>query len=166
MSADFAIILRLLIDNHVNFVVIGGFAAISQGSAYITRDIDICYERSDLNLERLASVLKELDAYPRNAPSGLPFKLDAKTLKMGLNFTFDTKYGPLDALGEVSGVGGYQEAIADANSGVVAGISTKILSLDKLIASKRAAGRPKDLTALVELELIKRAREKLTDGSQ
>ena len=54
---------------------------------------------TDANLERLASVLTAIGASLRGAPAGLPFRLDARTLRNGDSFTFDTAHGPFDILG-------------------------------------------------------------------
>ena len=97
--------LRLLAEFNVACVVIGGVAATIHGSALLTNDLDVCYARNPANLERLASALQSVHARLRNAPEGLPFILDAETLRRGLNFTFTTAIGDLDLLGEVRGVG-------------------------------------------------------------
>jgi hypothetical protein len=89
-------LLETLVRHDVDFVLIGGMAGVARGSAYITLDMDIAYERSHANLVRLADALRELDATLRGAPSDLPFVLDARTLENGANFTFDTRFGPLD----------------------------------------------------------------------
>jgi hypothetical protein len=79
-------------------------------------------------------------------------------LRRGLNFTFLTDIGALDLLGEVSGVGGYQEANENSEIREFFGNDFPVLSLPKLIAAKRAAGCAKDLNALPELEAIHEAR--------
>src|SRR5262249_27204160 len=106
------------------------------------------------NLEKLALALQSVNARLRGAPPGLPFILDARTLKQGLNFTFDTDIGPMDFLGEVAGVGGYAQAREGAVPSQLHGYQVQVLSLEKLIAAKLAAGRPKDLVIIPELEAI------------
>jgi predicted nucleotidyltransferase len=71
-----------------------------------------------------------------------------------LNFTFDTEIGSIDLLGEVQGVGGYAECLQNSNEMELFGYPFHVLSLRDLIASKRAAGRPKDRLVLPELEAI------------
>jgi hypothetical protein len=71
-----------------------------------------------------------------------------------LNFTFTTDAGNLDLLGEVRGVGFYEEAVSGANRYDLFGYSFPVLEIKKLIVAKRAAGRPKDLLAITELEAI------------
>jgi hypothetical protein len=71
-----------------------------------------------------------------------------------LNFTLDTDLGPLDLLGEVSGVGGYEPAHRNAVVKTAFGVECAVLSLPDLIAAKRAAGREKDKEALLEIEAL------------
>ena len=80
---------------------------------------------------------------------------DSPTISAGLNFTLTTTIGPLDLLGEVAGVGRYEDALPHAKAMTVFGHETLVLDLDSLIESKRAAGRPKDLEVLAELEILR-----------
>lgn len=151
---------RVLLAHEVDFLVIGGIAATLWGSPSVTRDLDICYSREKPNVERLAAALIEMKATLRGAPEGVPFILDAKTLAMGDNFTFNTVFGPLDCLGHPAGVGGFEEMKASAVSVDLDNVSVEVASLDDLIRMKRAAGRPKDLA---EMEILGALREEL-DG--
>jgi hypothetical protein len=146
--------LLLLARYNVELVIIGGVAAVLHGSARTTQDLDICYARDEANLKRLAEALQSVHARLRGVPADLPFRLDWQTLQQGLNFTFDTDNGPLDVLGEVAGVGYYEQARENAIIYDLFGYQFAILSLEKLIASKRAAGRVKDQLILPELEAI------------
>jgi hypothetical protein len=105
---DFPRLLAALHDAGVRFIVVGGAAATAHGSARLSLDLDIVYERSPENIDRLAAALAPLDPYLRGAPSGLPFHLDADTIRRGLNFTRTTSAGWLDLLGEITGGGGYE----------------------------------------------------------
>lgn len=75
--------LQVLTQHQVDFIVIGGIATQALGSPSITRDLDICYDRSRPNLQALAEALRELDAYLRGIEPGSPFQLDAQTLLNG-----------------------------------------------------------------------------------
>jgi hypothetical protein len=151
--------LRLLAKYRVDCVIVGGVAAAIHGSLLLTNDLDICYSRDPANLERLASALQSVQAQLRSVPPGIPFLLDAETLKRGLNFTFTTEVGDLDLLGEVLGIGKYEEVIIDSLTVELFDSRFAVIDIGKLIAAKRAAGRPKDLIALPELEAIQEAQK-------
>src|SRR5262245_17188518 len=102
---------RLLGRFKVDCVIVGGIAATIHGSEIPTTDLGVCYARHPPNLEKLASALKTAHARLRGAPENLPFILDAETIRKGLNFTFTTDIGTLDLLGEVRGVGLYEDVI-------------------------------------------------------
>jgi predicted nucleotidyltransferase len=152
--------IRILYDAGVEFVVIGGAAMGLQGSAHLTRDIDFCYARSAKNMERLAKALEPFQPALRGAPPGLPFRFDAKTIANGLNFTLSTSLGDLDFLGEVSGLGSFQEVLAASEAKDVGGVECRVLSLEGLIKSKTAAGRPRDLYVLPELRGLNEFKKK------
>jgi len=151
---DLKLIVETLVDQGVAFVVVGGVAGVAHGSTRNTWDLDVCYARDAANLERLVRALAPMHPRLRGAPAGLPFLWDAQTLRRGLNFTLDTDIGSLDLLGEVAGVGGYDEARTGALVTEAFGVPCAVLSLPKLIEAKRAAGRAKDLEALHELEAL------------
>jgi len=160
MTTDVPALIRLLAANEVEFIVIGGVAAAIHGSAHITFDLDVLYRRTPENLERLAAALTPLNPYLRGAPGGLPFRLDVATLARGLNFTLTTALGDLDLLGEVAGGGTYDRLLPEAETIALEHSEFRIVSLRRLIALKRAAGRPKDLNVLGELEALLEERER------
>jgi len=143
--------LRVLVDEGVRFVVIGGFAGRFWGSNSITNDVDICYARDRKNLEALASALRKLEARLRGAPAGIPFLLDARTLEAGDHFTFETNAGNLDCLGNPAGSRGYLDLIQGATDMDVEGMRIPVAALEDVIRLKKAAGRPKDRA---ELEIL------------
>jgi hypothetical protein len=147
--------LLILLGRHaVECVIIGGVAATLYGSTNLTNDLDVCYARNAANLERLAQALRAVNAKLRNAPRDLPFILDAETLRRGFNFTFSTDVGSLDLLGEVRGIGFYEEVNTEASIYEMFGYSFPVIEIGRLILAKRTAGRAKDLIALPELEAI------------
>ncbi|MHB2021234.1 MAG: hypothetical protein ACYCW6_30240, partial [Candidatus Xenobia bacterium] len=125
------------------------------GSARFTQDADVVYQRSDDNLERLVRALQDLHPYLRGAPPGLPFKWDVRTLKAGLNFMLTTDAGAIDLLGHIAGGPAFEDLQADSETLEVDGNRWRCLTLEKLIAVKRAAGRPRDLDAIAELERLR-----------
>jgi predicted nucleotidyltransferase len=147
-------IIRLLRDNAVDFVVVGGTAGNAHGSARVTYDLDLVYRRSPENLERLVRALQSHNPYLRGAPPGLPFRFDVATLRRGLNFTLTTKLGDLDLLGEIAGGGNYESLEPQSRELEAFGVRFRCVTLEQLIRLKRAAGRPKDLEAIAELEAL------------
>ena len=138
----------------VEFVIIGGVAARAHGSSRLTDDLDVCYARSSANMARLVKALAPLKPYLRGAPPGLPFEWSVATLHAGLNFTLITSAGALDLLGEVTGGGRYEDLTAHALTIRIFGRDAQLLDLPWLIRVKRAAGRPKDLEVIAELEAL------------
>jgi len=126
--------------------------------ARVTFDIDCVYARDADNIARLARAMQPFLPVLRGAPPGLPFRFDEPTIAGGLNFTLDTSVGPIDFLGEVAGGGRYEALIPDAVALHVFGVTCRVVSLEKLIALKRAAGRPKDYEAIAELESLREER--------
>lgn len=122
-------------------------------------DLDICYERNGPNYEALAAALRELGATLRGAPEGIPFQLDAQSIKMGDSFTFNTAAGPLDCLGTPSGTNGYADLRKNATTFELApDLRVDVCSLDDLIRMKRAAARRKDL---IEVEILAAVKEEI-----
>jgi hypothetical protein len=151
---DFGGLLRALATADVRCILVGGFAGTVLGSPRVTVDLDVVYARDRANLERLAAALAPLRPYLRGAPPGLPFRLDVDTLSRGLNFTPSTTLGDLDLLGEVAGGGTYERLLPHSRQLTVLGTTLHVVTLAQLIHLKRAAGRPRDLADIAELELL------------
>jgi len=108
---DYGGLLRLLNDAHAEFIVVGGVAGISHGSATFTKDVDVVYRRTTDNIDRIVRAFSADDPYPRGAPRGLPFIWDVRTIEMGLNFKVATDLGDVDLLGGIVGGGGYDQLL-------------------------------------------------------
>src|SRR5258708_2815310 len=143
----------------VEFVIVGGIAIRSHGGNYITEDLDICYSRTRENLSRLADVLSPLKPRPRGFGKELPFVFDWTTLQHGTNFTLTTSMGDVDLLGEVKGVGTYQDLADESIVVDLDGHSTKILSIPALIRAKEAAARQKHKAGLKVLYALQAAKD-------
>ena len=102
---NFRELLRVLGQNQVEFVIVGGLAATVHGSSRFTKDLDIVYRRTPDNVTRLVNALANYEPYLRGAPPGLPFNWDERTIRSGLNFTLITSLGAVDLLGEIIGGG-------------------------------------------------------------
>jgi hypothetical protein len=151
---DILAFVRLLGDAGVDYIIVGGIAGNVHGALRTTLDLDIVYSRAPENVDRLVRALAPCRPYLRGAPSGLPFVLDAETIARGLNFTLTTTIGDIDLLGEVTGGGRYEELRSRVDEVELEGRRCFVVTLETLIALKRAAGRPRDREALAELEAL------------
>jgi predicted nucleotidyltransferase len=154
-------ILGVLTSRGVDFVVIGGVAAVMHGSAIFTQDLDICFASDETNLGALGKALVELDARLRGVADEVPFVPDAATLRRVRLLTLETSAGPLDVQAEPAGCPPYARLRRNAERVDLGGYAVLIASVEDLIGMKRAAGRPKDLIAVEELEAIARLRPRI-----
>ena len=146
--------LRGLREADVKFVVVGGLAATVHGSRRVTDDLDICYETGKANVGRLTALLSEWKAYPRGIEEGLPFFMDEKQFRITPLMTLTTREGFLDVLDIVKGVGAYSDCRQRSIPVEAFDVRFRVLDLPALIDAKRAAGRPKDIDQLPELEAL------------
>jgi hypothetical protein len=150
-------ILKRLLDHKVDFVVIGGMAAVYHGSSVVTQDIDFCVPFDEDTMSRILNALRDIRPTFRQRPDRLPLWDDPARLAR-LNFLLvDTTDGAVDFLREVAGVGTF-ESVAAVSTLIEPepGIAFRILNLDALIAAKRAAGRRKDIIAVHDLEALRK----------
>jgi hypothetical protein len=154
---DAKAILEVLTRHDVAFVVIGGFAAIAQGSPIPTQDVDVVPATDRENWARLSKALTELDAKVRavELDEPLPFDHDADSLAASHIWNLTTKFGDLDITQMPSGTTGYDDLIREAIDIEVGGVRICVASLADIVRSKEAAGRDKDRLALPVLrELV------------
>jgi len=151
-------LLAALTNRGIDFVVIGGYAAVAHGSGQITRDVDVCFAPDEPNLGVLGNALKDLDARLAGVAEDVPFIPDAATLRRTDVLTLMTREGRLDVLRLPDGAPPYDTLRRRALRVQVEGVAVLVASLEDLISMKRAADRPKDRIALEELEVIDRLR--------
>jgi predicted nucleotidyltransferase len=163
-KSDLRRIAELLLKHRVEFIVIGGAAETILGSPRVTYDVDLCYRRTAENLERLAAALRELKPTLRGAPPDLPFIIDARSLALGSNFTFDTPITALDLLGWVEPLGDYDALAKKARTVRVGDLDLCVIDLDDLIAIKQYISRPKDRESLLQLLAIRRIKQERDAG--
>ena len=89
----------------------------------------------------------------------MPFRWDEQTIHAGLNFTLTTVLGDLDLLGEVTGGGNYEALLPFTDELEAFGVRSRFVTLERLIHLKCAAGRPKDLEVIAELEALLEERQ-------
>ena len=148
--------LRALVGAGVDFVVIGGIAAVAHGGAQVTQDLDVVPAPDQLNLDVLGRTLIDLGARMRGVADDVPFVPDGRTLPQIEVLCLDTAAGPLDILMAPKAAPRYAELRAGALRVLIGDSPVLIASIEDLIAMKLAAGRPKDLVAVEELEAIRR----------
>jgi hypothetical protein len=149
-------ILEVLANQDVDFVLIGGLAAATRGSPFLTQDVDITPDVSRDNLSRLSAALKELQARIRaeGVEGGLPFDHDAEPLAANGVSNLTTPYGDLDISLKPSGTDGYPDLARGATTTSAFGVTLRIASLEDIVRSKQAADRDKDRRVLPVLREI------------
>jgi hypothetical protein len=156
--------LEVLTRHGVKFIVIGAFAAVTQGYPLPTQDLDVTPNRDDENLQRLAGALRELHAelrLPRDET--LAFQLDATFLAKADSWTLMTAAGPLDIIFHPAGTAGYADLRRDAIDETIRGTQVQLASLRDVIRMKETSNRLKDqaqLPALRETLEVVRQRER------
>ena len=156
----------VLEQHSVEYVLIGGLAAVLYGSALVTNDADICPDRDHANLERLAAALQELHARVRTAsePEGVVFTCDAEMLGRVRLLNLQTDAGQFDLAFEPSGFTGYEDLAARAETFDIDGVPVRVAVLRDIIRSKETANRLKDQAALPHLYALEDEIARL-DGS-
>jgi hypothetical protein len=134
---DYARLLAALHDAGVRCTVVGGAAATAHGSVRLTLDLDVVYDRSPDDIDRLVAALAPQRPYLRGAPPGLPFVFGAETIRRGLNFMLTTDVGWIDLLGEIAGGGTFEQLMAHTVRMRLFERPFAVLSLPQLIHVKR-----------------------------
>jgi hypothetical protein len=143
----------------VDYIVIGGVAVGFHGYVRATKDLDVVPDPSRQNLERLADLLRSLNAELDGAgdfdAGELPDPLDPETLAQGGNWVLQTRLGRFDLM-QWQGERELWEMLSPAAVEVdLDGVLVKVAGYEDLIALKKQAGRPGDLE---DLERLRQAR--------
>jgi len=151
-------ICEILNEERVEYVIVGGFAAVIRGSSLPTRDIDIVPSRVPENLDRLARALTRMNAEIRIEGGSVPTRIDGAFLaKMPFMLNLVTDFGEMDLTftpaGRAGGFDGWRVGATIEN--VSEGVTVVVASLDDVIDSKQAANRAKDRLSLPYLESLR-----------
>jgi hypothetical protein len=151
-------ICEILNEEGVRYVIVGGIATVMHGSSLSTQDIDLVPDRSDNNLARLALALQRLNVRIRTEGESLAAKIDEHFLRNSsfmVNLVSD--FGDIDIAfqpsGPLEGYAGWKEGAIELSIGT--DVTVWVAALDDVVASKRAANRPKDQAALPYLETLR-----------
>jgi len=155
-TQSFRRILELLEQHQVDYVIVGGVAAVLQGAPVTTFDIDALFKVDDANIERLEKVLSALNARYREHRNLRPTKSD---LAAGGHMLLMTDAGPFDVLGFIGDGRRYEDVADSVQQLPIDGLNVRVLSIEALIAEKKKLGREKDLIAVRVLEAVLRRRD-------
>lgn len=146
-------VFRVLIRNEVKFIVVGGIAAILQGSPLTTEDVDVVYLSSEENNLRLAKALGDLEAYYFD-PAGRQIVPDASRLASMRVHLLKTSCGRVDVLRTVGKDLVYQDLVERSRVLEVEEFRVRVLDLEAIIETKEHADRPKDRYQLLFLRQL------------
>lgn len=151
--AAFDELLRRLAEAEVRFVVIGGLALGARGVVRGTKDVDIVVDPDPANLKAVAEVAVAAGGHAQTGEAllGTPFSIAAE-LAGGEQMAIDTDLGRLDVVQGLEGVPSYEKLREGATEAEVLGVKVAVCSREDLREMKRAAGRPRDLVDLEDLE--------------
>jgi len=147
-------LMRRLVSSQVEFVLVGGFAAVAHGVTLVTRDVDICCRFSESNLMRIQEAFADLHTVHRSRPD-LPLQLTSEQCSMLKNLYLKTDLGVVDCLGEVLGVGPFAEVLKNSVEVELPYGQCRILDIDALIRAKEAMNRNHDKITVILLKKIK-----------
>jgi predicted nucleotidyltransferase len=156
---NFSHLLQRLADAGLEFVLVGGFAAVAHGSFHLTRDVDICALLTSDNIGKLREALAGWNPKHRMTPQKLSFLLHPTPGETVNNRYLQTDLGMVDILTSIKGVGDFQRLRANAEELEVDGRRFHVISLADLITAKEAMGREKDLLTAKELRAIAAKRQ-------
>ena len=148
---------RRLIASQVEFVLVGGFAAVAHGVTLVTRDVDICCRFSETNLIRIQNAIADLHPVHRSRPD-LPLRLTAQQCETLKNLYLKTDLGIIDCLGEVLGIGGFEDVLRHSVAVELPMGRCRVLDIDALIRAKEAMNRNHDKITVNLLKEIKKQR--------
>ena len=151
-------LLEVLLKSKIDFVLIGGYAGVVHGSSVVTQDIDVCAVLAPDNIQRLRACLKDYNPSHRMTQKKLSFLKYPEKLDGIKNLYIETDLGIVNVIGDVSGVGSFEEVKKDAIEITLYGYKCKVISIDDLIKCKETLKRPKDLIVVEELKSIKRSK--------
>lgn len=147
-------LLRRLLNEKVDLVLVGGFAAVAHGSAAVTEDVDVCVRFDAPTVAGIQRALSGLHPIERMSPARPPLSMEPGRYVGYRNLYVATDEGVVDFLGEITGLGTFERVAANALTLRLADFSVRVVGLADLITSKRALARPKDLRVARELELV------------
>ena len=158
MNRSFREILELLNKHEVEFIIVGGVAAVIQGAPVTTFDLDTLVRVTEENANRLTSALEELDARYREHRAEL--RPGREDILAGGHLLLMTRAGPLDVLGFIGDKERYEDLLHVSSEYAMTIGTLRVLDLEELIRQKKSTDRAKDRAVLELLEEVLHRREK------
>ena len=158
MENRFVRLIEVLTRHRVEFIVVGGIAAVLHGVPINTQDFDLVHERAPENVTRLLDALAELNAIYRRDSRNL--RPNASHLAGPGNQLLETGGLNFDVLGRIDWGGEYADLLPGTELLAVGEHQVRVLTLDKLIEIKQKLTRPKDKLMLMQLEATRDERDK------
>jgi hypothetical protein len=158
-------LLSKLVQQSVDFVLVGGLAVQLHGYMRMTYDVDLVLAMNNDNLTRFIDTAKELGLAPI-----IPVPIDSLK-NADLIDQWHREKGMLAFALREPGIAGsvidvlvrpdvsYERLVEDAVDGELFGRKVKVASIDHLLEMKRIANRPKDQLDITALEKIKRGED-------
>ena len=140
-AANLSALLKGLSEAGIEFIVVGGLAAVAQGAPVTTFDLDIVHKQTDGNIRRLLTFLKSIDAYQRRPDEKIIIPTEKDLTAKG-HLLLNTRLGPLDILAFIEQGRGFKELLADAVEIQLYGFKVYVLSLQTLIELKQDSKDP------------------------
>ncbi len=138
-------------EARVDFILVGGLAAVIQGAPVTTMDVDVVHSQSPENIVRLLSFLKSVDAVHRRLDDRLIEPKEGDLAGRG-HVLLTTRIGPLDILAVIEGGRAYEELLEHTVEIDFRGHCLRVLDLKALIEFKKASTDPKDKQRLPVLK--------------
>ena len=157
--ADLESLLVALCEAEVEFIVVGGAAAVLHGAPITTLDVDIVHQRTPDNIARLVALLDDLDAFFRPVLSGRYIRPTPEHLTGEGHVNLTTRLGPLDHLCLMDGRS-YEDLLPHTDEVNDGTLTLRVLDLPTLIETKRQTGRAKDQLALPILMALMEERDR------
>lgn len=145
-------LLERLIEAEIRFVLVGGLAVGAWGYVRGTKDVDLVPDPAPENLERLASLLRELGGKVEVGKRLLSADSTSIFLRTGDRALVVTDLGQVDILQGLPQIPSFATLDADATEVDIGGLLVRVCSLDHLLEMKRASERPRDRDDLESLE--------------
>jgi hypothetical protein len=152
MASALTGLLEALAASHVDFILVGGLAAVAQGAPIVTFDVDVVHHRTEVNVDRLLGFLAEHDGRYRGRPAGQVLRATKAALLGPGHSLMMTDLGPLDLLGTIEDGLDYQSLDPESLELEIGQQRVKVLRLERIVALKRSSIHPKDRRALPILE--------------